>query len=588
MCGILGYIAKNKIISRSDFEEYLNLLQHRGPDAYGICEFPNVLLGHRRLSIIDLKPHSDQPFKSDNYTLIYNGEIYNYKEIRDELRVEGSKFKTESDTEVLIEAYKKWGKDCVKKLLGMWSFAIYDSESRELFASRDPFGIKPFYYIDNKDFFYFSSEIKPLLKSQKKIIGNEENILNYLILNLDEHPTNTFFKNIKKLKAGHNLIIKNNKLDTYRYFNINETKNSDNLNDQIRMSIKEHLTADVEVGTCLSGGLDSSIISSIASDSVNGSFFGITAISQENDESFFAKKLASSKNLTHNIFTPTINDINENLKECLYFQEEPVGSLSIIMQYLVMKVANESKIKVLLDGQGGDEIFLGYERYYSTVLLEHLLNFSYVKLIKDIISIKRNSKLNYTQIIKYFFYFNFLSIRKIFIKNKNKGIFLKEKINRALKNDYINVKKSTKELQIKELTLEQLPHLLRYEDKNSMRFSIEARVPFVYPPITQRALSLSNNQKVHNGFSKYFLRKNFEGLLPDEVIWRKEKAGFESPENQWMNSNMDDIKEVIYNSRLLDTLVIDKGKVFQLDHRTIWRFYNLAIWEDLFNVEGLE
>ena len=388
MCGISGIINKTRgSVSKSDLKQINDLIIHRGPDAEGFYFKNEVGFGHRRLSILDLSELGSQPMTLDDLTITYNGEIYNYIEIREELQALGYSFKSESDTEVILAAYKQWGKECIHRFNGMWAFAIHDSSNDEVFITRDRFGIKPLYYKESNLGFYFGSEIKQLLYFDDNPTVNKQILFDYLYLSYHHHTNDTFFEGISSLEPGHNLIfcLKTQTFKIKRYYDLKKKEEFEGLNfdealkkygEKIRNSIKLRLRSDVKVGTCLSGGMDSSFIASYASKFYNKNaqerFTAITAKSTEKktDESHFAKKVVENSNLNWALTEPSKEEFLKYLDEVINVQEEPFGSPSIIMQYFVMKKAKEEGCIVMLDGQGGDETLLGYDRYYATYINE--------------------------------------------------------------------------------------------------------------------------------------------------------------------------------------------------------------------------
>lgn len=600
MCGISGIIRKdNKPVNSADIQSINDIISHRGPDSEGFYHQSNFSFGHRRLSIIGLGEEGYQPMLYNNkYSITFNGEIYNYIEIRKELESFEYTFKTTTDTEVILAAYDKWGEECVSKFNGMWAFALHDSIKNTIFCSRDRFGIKPFYYTENKDQFIFGSEIKQLLHFFDKPKVNKSTLLDYIIIGFEEHKNETFFEGILKLAPGHNLIynLDNHKLSIKKYYHINLNPSNSNEEEAINQykekltnAIKLRMRSDVKVGTCLSGGLDSSSVAAIASSiyatDSDDKFNAIHAKSSEieSDESHFAKAVANHCNLQLNNIEPTIEEFRNNIDEIIYTQEEPFGSPSIFMQYFVMKKAKEINCKVMLDGQGGDETLLGYEKYYPA----YLLGLGGAKMIKEFFNSSKNSKLSKIDLFKYIFYFTKYSIRIKRLRQKN--AYLKSSIldsfNSAtlknLSNSYLDVNK----LQLFEIEKTQLPHLLRYEDKNSMRNSIETRLPFIDYQVLEQALSTKNELKIKDGWTKYILRKTIDKLLPKEIVWRKNKLGFNAPENKWMDSIEGEIIGTIKESNILTAIVdFDKLKIKSLDNRTKWKLFNVAKWEKIYNV----
>jgi len=601
MCGISGII--NKINQTVEIEEIKNindLIIHRGPDDEGFYFGNNFAFGHRRLSILDLSSDGHQPmYYMEKYIITYNGEIYNYLELKNELLKDGYKFKSNTDTEVILAAYDKWGKECVNKFNGMWAFAIYDKEKQMIFCSRDRFGIKPFYYTQVEDKFIFGSEIKQLLEFYNNKYVNKKILMDYLIIGFEEHTNETFFENIYKLEQSHNLIydLHKHNFTIYRYYDINIDKNINSLNEKDGIesyksvfidAIKLRLRSDVKVGTCLSGGLDSSSIAAIASEEyqkeLNNKFIAIHAKSTQksNDESQFAKIVSEFCNLDLKMVEPSKDDFVNIIDEIIYTQEEPFGSPSIFMQYFVMNKAKEENCKVLLDGQGGDETLLGYERYYPA----YLKNLTFLNMIKNIFTISKTSKLSIKQLIGYIFYFTNVKIRLMNLKKKNKYIkqeyfnmISKDMIENSSK-DYLNINN----LQYNEIYKTQMPHLLKYEDRNSMRNSIETRLPFIDFHVLETALSLNNSFKIYHSWTKYILRKVVNNILPRDIVWRTNKFGFEAPTKSWLYAIKNEMIEIILESKILKEITnkIDFDNITDI---TFWKLFNIAKWEIIYDVK---
>jgi asparagine synthase (glutamine-hydrolysing) len=599
MCGISGIINKNyEKVALEEIKKINNLIKHRGPDDEGFYLEKNFAFGHRRLSIIDLTYNAHQPMEYKNqYVITYNGEIYNYVEIKEELLKEGYTFKSNSDTEVILASYDKWGFDCVNKFNGMWAFAIYDKRKNIIFCSRDRFGIKPFYYTEVGDKFIFGSEIKQLLEFYSERVVNKRILINYLVTGYEDYTKETFFENIFKLEQAHNLVydLSTNKYYLKKYYDIFNNKNIFDEEQAIKVfkkdfynSIKLRMRSDVKIGTCLSGGLDSSSIAAIASniysEKSNNKFIAIHAKSSEikNDESIFAKEVSEYCNLDLKIINPSNKEFKEILDEVIYILEEPFGGLSIFMQYFVMKKAKEIGCKVMLDGQGADEILLGYERYYPA----YLMNLGFFDFFKGVIMSVRNSKLSLIQLIQYFFYFTNSKLRLNSLIKKNN--FLKKEylklidlnIIENLSKNYFNIFN----LQYIEIFKTQLSHLLKYEDKNSMYHSIETRLPFLDFNLVETTLLIDNKLKMKNGWTKYILRKAIEKKLPNKVVWRKNKFGFEAPTKNWLDSIECDMKEEIKNSIIINKISNDIN-FNKLNEKQKWKLFNIARWEKIFNVK---
>ena len=598
MCGIAGIInTKNLKVNDNIISTVTDAAAHRGPDGRGVFIDNNVAIGHRRLSIIDLSNHANQPMQyGDDLFIVFNGEIYNYIEIKNELIKEGFYFSTKSDTEVILAAYKYWGKDCLNKFNGMWAFAIYDKAKQEVFCARDRFGVKPFYYATINNQFVFASEIKQLLVLMPNRKVNQQILADYLVTGFEEHKNTTFFESILKLPAAHFLLfdLKSNLYEIKKYYTIktDSTISTLGIEDAVELyhnifedAVKLRMRSDVKVGTCLSGGVDSSVIAYYASKIYTGSnkFTAIHAssIDNNNDELPYAKTVSNSLNLDLQITKPTEASFIEVLNNLVTTQEEPFGSPSIAMQYFVMKMARNNGTTVLLDGQGGDETLLGYERYYPALIKSLPL----VKKIAALKEISENSKLNLLQSVLYTMYFSNSSIR--INQLKRKAAFYHKSFTSyvdyspiiQLADSYNNIEK----LQKLEIETTQLSHLLKYEDKNSMAHGIETRLPFLDYRCVETALSINIQHKINKGWTKYCLRKMADKKLPDSIIWRKNKIGFEAPTNVWLKNN-EHIALQVKKSAILNK-ILKNVKIEHLDNKQKWKLFNIALWENVFQVE---
>ncbi|MFN3995908.1 MAG: asparagine synthase (glutamine-hydrolyzing), partial [bacterium] len=414
MCGICGIVSLNKI--KSEFIVKMNdTLKHRGPDDEGYLLYDlenayfltgsesqiqgekifdkqgNIFLGHRRLSIIDLSPLGAQPMSDMNNKIwiIFNGEIYNYLELRDLLEKKGYKFRTNTDTEVIINSYLEWGYDCVQNFDGMWAFVILDTTKNILFGSRDRFGVKPFYFYYTPNIFLFASEIKAIVKSDlypKQI--NLQHVKDYLVFGYEEQYPLSFFKNIYPLKPSYNFIfnLKNFELKFFRYYELEFNnryekfdqekflKSCQKVKELIFEAVNLRLRSDVSIGSCLSGGLDSTTIVCTINEIMKKNFIEnigekqkvFTAVfkGEDIDESKWAQIVVNKTKTQWFTTNPTFQELWQDIEDIVYYQDIPFGSTSIYAQYRVMKLAKENNVKVLLDGQGGDEVFTGYVLYY--------------------------------------------------------------------------------------------------------------------------------------------------------------------------------------------------------------------------------
>jgi len=601
MCGIAGIIKKNNTtVNLRDLKQMTDVAEHRGPDGEGHFIDTSIGFGHRRLAIIDLSDAGHQPMEKDGLVITYNGEIYNYIEIRNELELQGISFSTQTDTEVILKAYHQWGQECVHKFNGMWAFAIFDKYNSLVFISRDRFGIKPFYYTENEEAFFFGSEIRQLLSNVEKRQVNKQILFDFLYLGYHHHNEETFFEGITSLAPGHNLVfdIQKKSYKIQKYYNLTVNKDfaklsfdralelfSKTMDDAIALRLR----SDVKVGTCLSGGMDSSYIAATAAESYNKNsaerFTAITAksIEKRTDESHFAKMVVDDSNLDWKITQPSKEDFLEAVDQVIEAQEEPFGSPSIIMAYFVMKKAKEEGCTVLLDGQGGDESLLGYDRYYAAYVSQQK---GVLNKIKSALEVSKNSKLSLRDVFLYNIYFNNASVRALrqsrrynYIKPKFKSF-----VNKNLLKKVANSNKNIKRLQEFEITKVQLQKLLKFEDRNSMHFSIETRVPFVDYKVVELAYSLPFSYKMFKGWSKYILRKSAKGKLPDEIVWRRNKFGFEAPTKTWLADKDSFVKEIKASTFLREFINFEKLNT-NIDEIALWKLYNIAVWAKKFNVQ---
>ena len=597
MCGISGIINKNnKSVEELLILQMTDIIAHRGPDSSGSYLYKNIAFGHRRLSILDLSSSGHQPMKYlDDLVITYNGEIYNFIEIREELIQKGYIFDSNSDTEVILKAYHCWGKTCVNYFNGMWSFSILDIKQKIIFCSRDRFGVKPFYYIEKNDLFAFGSEISQLLTFLPNKILNKKVALDYLISGIEECSNETFFKDIYLLKGGHNLVfdLQTNSYEIERYYNLklSDQKNTsvDDYIQELKRSITLRLRSDVKVGTCLSGGIDSSTISSFASklyQNSNEKFMAIHAKSSEykTDESEFAKIVSKIANINLNFVEPSYSDFKSNILSIIKIQQEPFGSLSIIMQYFVFKKAKELGCIVMLDGQGGDETLLGYERYYPAIVKSK----KGIAKLKALLQSSKNSRLSLIDTIKYQYYFSNYKLRLKRLKFKN-SFYKSEILNNYESEELRIISESYNDISILqkyEIESSQLPHLLKYEDRNSMANSIESRLPFLDYKLVELSLNTNNSLKIKDGWTKFILRKAAETILPKEIVWRKNKLGFNAPEKTWTKEFENEMIKEIQQSEILNNFIHFKKLYFKnLDLRTKWRLYNFSVWEKEFKVK---
>ncbi|WP_024790827.1 MULTISPECIES: asparagine synthase (glutamine-hydrolyzing) [unclassified Lebetimonas] len=566
MCGIVGFNFSNKNL----LNEMQKEIAHRGPDDRGEFIDKNVSLGHVRLSILDLTTHGHQPMEFENLVLVYNGEIYNFKEIRKELEKEGYRFFSNSDSEVLLKAFHKWGKESIDRFRGMFAFAVYDKLNKKLTLCRDRVGVKPlYYYFDGKNFI-FASELKAIRKYKKFEIDKISlaQFFEYGYISRDR----SIFEGVKKLLPAYflefHLETKKINLKQYwkfeNYFNVSAKKEEDiidELEEILIKGIKYRMVSDVDVGVFLSGGVDSSLVSAILQKHYgNIHTFTIGFKEQKYNESNYARKVANYIKSNHTEYILGINEAKEILlNKFSDIYDEPFGDSSGIPTYLVSKIAKENGVKVVLSADGGDELFCGYERYwYSYNLGKKIDNIPLKKLFYHFIDKFENLLINIpikNMEHKLGFLKNILKendwqfIYETMIKNYRddiKNLGLKE--NRVIK-DYFKFGEKFSIMQAMMLWdfYNYLPDdILVKVDRATMANSIEGREPLLDNKIIEYSATIPFNLKYKNGESKYILKKVLEKYLPKELIYRK-KQGFGIPVFEWFRSDLKELFKKYFN-----------------------------------------
>jgi asparagine synthase (glutamine-hydrolysing) len=602
VCGIFGLVSKTGPVDADQVGRLTDLVTHRGPDGRGVRVKGNVGLGHRRLAIIDLSEHGSQPMRDRRHPLwiTYNGEIYNYLELRAELEALEFVFETASDTEVLLAAYVCWGEKCLERFNGMWSFAIHDERDNSLFCARDRFGVKPFYYTNTSTVFAFGSEIRQLLPLTDRIAVEDDLVNDFLVCGLTDHTNRTFFKGVEKLPPGHRMRVdvSTGQIEIRRYYSLapsdagaDEANAAHLLRKLLDDATRLRLRSDVRVGTCLSGGLDSSTVATLAAKryslNSNEAFFAITAVSQQadNNEEKYAAQVVEKSGLNWLRTEPTYEEFASTAETLVDVQEEPFAGPSIMMQYEVMKTARSNGVIVLLDGQGGDETLLGYHRYYAAWLLDHFHNAG-VRGFLSAFSAATQAGVSPRRLLLYLFGASSAGLRAAFYRWRY--TFLKNPDLPESLRRFARKTKDAREMQVLEITETNLPMLLRFEDKNSMRFGIETRLPFLDYRFVEFALGLPTRIKLNKGWAKWPLRAAMQDVLPANICWRKDKIGFAAPDQLWLNRHSPAMYDKVIGSALVARYVdmaAVKRKFHRLDPGMRWRLYCLALWGERFRVE---
>lgn len=569
MCGIAGMITPSgKNITTAALQQMADTLVHRGPDGYGywINKQNNLGLAHRRLAIIDTSEAAAQPMHYLHYTIILNGEIYNYRELKNELQQKGYRFRTASDTEVIPAAFDCWGTDALQKMDGMFAFALYDANQETLYLVRDRFGEKPLYYhaaIKERgrfESFWFASEMKALWAAGVKRHINGTMLLNYLGLGYVNNPikkTQTFFNDILSVPPGHFIQLSPpvGKLQMKRWYQPsfeNNTasgvlKNVEQFTDLFAKSIRRRLRSDVPVGTSLSGGIDSSavaaVIKQISDDTSAWRNIAFTASFPgfEKDETAFSNTVARHLHLDIEYINPQADDLFNEWNRWMYHQEEPVQSSSVFTQYKVYEKAQRAGITVLLDGQGADEIAGGYTRYLPWHLHAIMRQKGIVSALKEKKSLQQNG---------FHFDWNIKQYAAALFPEKA-AVHLQDRAFKQVKNTPFIGADFLVQYQNRDMLLKPVVHhledilyhttfthgleeLLRYADRNSMAHSREVRLPFLYHELVAFLFSLPASNKIRDGYTKWILRKSVEEMLPPRIIWRQGKTGYEPPQQTWL------------------------------------------------------
>ena len=598
MCGIVGFVGKNKE-SKKIIESMTNKLIHRGPDDFGYYIDEFCALGHRRLSIIDLNT-GKQPISDGKYTIVFNGEIYNFLELKEELKKK-YKFKTKTDTEVILKGYQEWGTDVLKKLRGMFAIAIWDNKKKELFLARDQWGIKPLYYYKNGNTFMFASEIKALLEHPDFVKEFNGDILSaYLCFN--SVPTEeSFFKGVFKLKPGHYLLYKKGEYTIERFFKLefDETKQDEEeivkkIQNAMVDSVEHHKIADVEVGSFLSSGVDSSYVVSLLKPNKTFTASFETKYSKY-DEIKYAKDLSDKLGIDNKSYIITKEEYLKEFPKIMYYMDEPLADPSAIALYFVAKEASKH-VKVVTSGEGADELFCGYGDYREEVdhawynkipyPIRHIFGmiFSHYKFqeIKGINFLyRRGQKLeNY-----------FIGDGKVYTDQEaNKIVKLKNQIKtRDITKPYYDEYKdssNTVKRQVIDFYFWLINDYLTAVDRNTMIFSLEARTPFLDKEVFKVASTLNLEEKVNKETTKVALRKAAKDVIPN-TNYKKPKLGFPVPLREWIREDelYNEIKEK-FNSKIAEKYfdqkyiikLLDKHKSGKVDcFKKVWTIYTFII-----------
>lgn len=621
MCGITGVLSFDQgvAVSCELIQKMTGCLQHRGPDDDGLYAAGPIGLGHRRLAIIDLSPGGHQPMPGPDGTtwLIYNGEIYNYRDIRAELETQSHRFKSHSDTEVILHAYQEDGPDCLARFNGMFAFALWDEQKQQIFLARDRFGIKPLYFYRDNRRLIFASEIKAILAVLDSTPQpNPRLIYDFLTVGALDHTDDTFFEGIYKLPPAHSLVVDTNGREQLRkYWDFEVSNEVAQLSDRevaeqseaffelFTEAVRAHLISDVPVGSCLSGGLDSSAVVSVisrliqeqaaASVGPRQQTFSACYANKAFDEQPYIDRVAQwSQALSHKVF-PQPQNFQAELPRLIWHQEEPFAGTSIYAQWTVMRLAREQGVTVLLDGQGADEQLLGYRKFYTFYGLSLLRNghpiLGLIELIKHFGSWDVLKTLQVRRGLRYFQgrQWGSVAAARQVLQPSFSAQFGQTLLNLGISNTLGGRIKA-------DMTNFSLPVLLRYEDKNSMAFAREARVPFLDHRLVEFVAGLPLNLKLRDGWTKYCLRRGAQGKVPEPILKRKDKLGFATPEDGWFRHTLsNEVHQTYQHAQFLPQFVklpdlqsefeaFARGQRPLLSSEFFFRFFILERWAKQF------
>jgi asparagine synthase (glutamine-hydrolysing) len=621
MCGIAAVLsAAPDRRAGAAAERMVGCLVHRGPDDDGFASLGRLILAQRRLSILDPTPAGHQPMSSPDgrYWIVHNGEIYNFLELADELVSLGHRFTTQTDTEVILAAYRQWGVDAFSRLNGIWAMVLWDATEEVLVLSRDRLGVKPLYVAEADGLLGVASEIKALLTLPGMTFEPERAaVRDFLVNGSVDHSDQTFFRGVTRIPAAHALLIRSDgSRRAVRYWDVPELAHDASVRpdradadlvEEVRClavdAVALQLRSDVALGTCLSGGVDSSSVVCVAAAIRDGELAAETGRRRERDwhpqNAFFAQfrepglderphvdTVVAETGVALHTVTPDAADLVETLPTVLHHQDEPFGGTSIVAQYHVMRLAREQGVTVLLDGQGADEIFAGYVPFAASRYAGMLRGGDLAGALEAV----RRRRVRLPNLLRYAVF----GERRLpsWVTRLREPSWLGEAARGAdslwptrppLPGTLLS------QVLWDQLTVGGLPALLRYEDRNSMAFGIEARVPFLDHRLVELALRLPDRLKIRGGRRKLALTQAMRGIVPDSVLDRRDKIAFEPPQARWLRESADHWRPLAARSRAEEDGYVRAGamsraldavasRAADADHRALWRMLNLELW----------
>jgi asparagine synthase (glutamine-hydrolysing) len=611
MCGLCGIVDFGGVVDAGQVAEMTACLAHRGPDDVGTWQEPGIALGFRRLSILDLSPAGHQPMadSQDRYRLLHNGEVYNYLELRGQLEGYGYRFRTGTDTEVILAAYDHWGKRCVERFNGMWAFVLWDRYRSELYCARDRFGIKPFYYRLEGRRFMFASELKAFRAAGMPLAASEPRVREFLEHGLIDHTAETFFRGIQQLPPAHILVFSQNGVHLEEYWSLEERQfDGDAVADFRELffdSIRLRLRSDVTIGTSLSGGLDSSAIA-CAVDLLMRTESEVTLPVGERQQVFTAyfdrpglderpyatDVVRQTRSKSHEIsFSPA--ELLDELPAIVEAQDEPFRSTAT-PQWFVMRQAREAGVTVMLDGQGGDEVLAGYDGYFGFFFGDLLLSRRFRTLSSEVNAYRDLRGVGTAHAVA--------SIMRPFLPDAVQWA-ARSRAGGARKLLHADLFAQPVELpvahsvfpdrfrrRLQVVLTQRLPELLRYEDRNSMAHSIEARLPYLDYRLVELMFSVDPRNLISGGRAKMILRKSLADLLPRSVRHRTDKVGFDTPEAMWLTGPLAAFAREVLTSRACRErgwIDVEAAERSLQGHSgppgsPLWRAISLELWAQAF------
>lgn len=604
MCGIHGLIdsSLNSDQVGHVLHQMAGATAHRGPDFTGFYSQDGIGLAHNRLSIIDLSSDGNQPMARGNYSIVFNGEVYNYLEIKKELEVLGVSFSSHSDTEVVLASYIQWGDSCVNRFVGMWAFAIYNRQTGKLFCSRDRFGIKPFYYIHTGSKFYFASEVKALRQTGVfRNSLNEEQVKRFVQLGWIAYRSETMYAEVRQLQAACCLTFENGNVVEHQYWeiphefvSISDREAIDSFSELFTSSLKLHIRSDVRVGATLSGGIDSSsIVSALLQRQIAREIETFTVFYDrkgEIDERPFVNELVQKfgHQIKPNYLNPNTDAVLAELERFTYHQDFPIPGSSPISQYFIMKEIAKSGIKVILSGQGADDYLGGYMHAYYRLYGSYLKQLRFNKVFREArfqVKYQQGGLGYWKNVMKKSLAASLFDENKLISLEFRRGnAFVCETDRFGIDYKIQNTEKVNAQHEAMML-YSNLPSLLHYEDRNSMAFSIESRVPFLDHRLVEFGFKLRPEFKIRDGMTKWILRESVADALPSKIKNRTDKVAFVTPgESKWLRNELSFLTE-IYKAAL-PFIRFDKAKELLTAFRNgdnrnaklAWRIAYLNYW----------